>query len=215
MAKIAKSSLKEHQDTEFLLETVSNLGFTTNTQLSHNLCLILMKIMDEDTVLLFEEEKHKNQLDLLILLIQYWLNDIANMDSFILSSTVNLISTLISTPKVWGILKSSPIVARLLSLQKVAAADQNTKSLIIKIVSHLSKSTAPERRQATVSRSKYQGVNVSISQVAQQPEAPMQANRMESHASQVENAYGSSWNAQKPPRSSHNVGYGSQSRPSS
>lgn len=63
----------------------------------------------------------------------------------------------------WEMLKGSPIVARLLSLSKSSAATGETKSKFIRIVTILSKDTAPEAPPVEVPRrSRYEDINIRL-----------------------------------------------------
>jgi hypothetical protein len=52
--------LDEFKDTKYLLESVINLGFTGNPQISKNLAMILMKVLNKHTLGIFEDDKCKN-----------------------------------------------------------------------------------------------------------------------------------------------------------
>lgn len=56
LAKISKSNLEEFEDTKYLLESIINLGFTGNPQISHSLCAIINKVLTLDTLQIFEDE---------------------------------------------------------------------------------------------------------------------------------------------------------------
>jgi hypothetical protein len=91
LSKIAKSSLDEYDDVKLLLETVINLGFSGNPSVSHSLCTILTRVINIKSLSLFENDKNRNLRDLMVLLIQYWLSEQAEFDSYILKATVKLI----------------------------------------------------------------------------------------------------------------------------
>lgn len=84
LTKIAKSNLEEFEDTRYLLESIINLGFTGNPNISHSLCSILNKVLTLESLQIFENEKNKNLRDLLVLLIQYWLSEQAEFDTHVL-----------------------------------------------------------------------------------------------------------------------------------
>lgn len=75
VAKLAASDLHLHEDVEDLLNNVINLGFSTNSTLTHNICMIMSKVLTPFTVQVFDKESNRNLQDLTILLIQYWLNE--------------------------------------------------------------------------------------------------------------------------------------------
>ena len=132
-----------------------NLGFSANPEMTHNISMILTKSIKLDTLYLFEMEENKNVRDLMILLLQYWLNEKAEEDSYILKASVTIVSLFCQSPKLWQICKTSPLIARLLTLQKQPVSDQETKSLIIKIVTSLSKHSAPPPLEVPVNKSRY------------------------------------------------------------
>ena len=65
----------------------------------------MMKVLTDRTIGMFENEKNKNLWDLTILLLQYWLNEMAEYDSFILKASVKIVNVMIDSPKLWTMLK--------------------------------------------------------------------------------------------------------------
>lgn len=65
----------------------------------------------------------------------------------------------------WAIFKTSPVVARLLTLQKIPITDMETKSNIIRIISALNKQRGPDPIpiEATINKSRYEGIQVDFS----------------------------------------------------
>jgi hypothetical protein len=163
VAKLAASDLHLHEDVEDLLTNIINLGFSVNATMIHNICTILSKVLTPFTVQVYDKETNRNIQDLTILLIQYWLNEICQNDTYLMTHTVLIIENLIQCPALWELLKGSPIVARLLSLSKSSSATGETKSKIIRIVTNLSKDSAPvPPPEGIPRRSKYEDVNIRL-----------------------------------------------------
>lgn len=163
VSKLAASNLHLHEDVEDLLNNIINLGFSLSSNLVHNICTIMSKILTPFTVQVYDKESNRNLQDLTILLIQYWLNEICANDTYVMTHSVLIIENLIQCPALWELLKGSPIIARLLSLSKSSSATGETKSKIIRIVTNLSKDSAPLPPPADVPRqSRYEDVNIRL-----------------------------------------------------
>ena len=120
------------------------LGLTDNRHVVHNLCLILGKTLTPDSAQLYNEPQNRNLLHVTILVMQYWLLELADGDSFVLNNSVEILENLVASAAFWEHFKSNPIVARLLSLSKHPQTSGTTKSRIIKIVTYLSR-TQPDQ----------------------------------------------------------------------
>lgn len=163
VAKLAASDLHLHEDVEDLLNNIINLGFSVNNSLIHNICTIMSKVLTPFTVQVFDKESNRNLQDLTILLIQYWLNEMCQNDTHLMTHAVLIIENLIQCPSLWELLKGSPVVARLLSLSKSSAATGETRSKIIRIVTNLSKDSAPPKPpMGAPKRNKYEDVNIRL-----------------------------------------------------
>ena len=166
LAKLAASDLHMHEDVEDLLNNVIWLGFSMNSTIIHNVWMIMSKILTPFTVQIYDKESNKNLQDLTILLIQYWLNEMWSSDTYLMTHTILIIENLIICPAMWDMLKGSPIIARLLSLSKSSSATGETKSKIIRIVTSLSKESAPPPppENKVSKKAKYDNVNIRLYQ---------------------------------------------------
>ena len=66
--------------------------------MTNNVALILTNVIDESQLGFFDDNQNKTTRDLLLMLLQYWLNELAEVDSFVLKSTVRLIDVLCASP---------------------------------------------------------------------------------------------------------------------
>ena len=173
VAKLAASDLHNHDDVEDLLNNIIWLGFSMNSTLIHNVCMIMSKVLTPFTVQIYDKESNKNLQDLTILLIQYWLNEMWNSDTYLMTHAILIIENLIICPAMWEMLKGSPIIARLLSLSKSSSATGETKSKIIRIVTSLSKDSAPPPPpEKVLKKTKYDDVNIRLYQDANEELPP-------------------------------------------
>ena len=145
VTKLVSSDLRMHEDVEDLLKNLICLGFSTNSKLISDVWTIISRVLTPFNVQVYDKETNRNIQDLTILLIQYWLNEMWNYDTYLMTQTVLILENLVLCPAMWEMLKGSPIVTRLLSLSKSVAATGETKSKIIKIISSLTRDVAPRR----------------------------------------------------------------------
>lgn len=117
------------------------MGFNPNKQVIHNICLILSKVIDYHTVRLFDDPINHTILELILLMIQQWINEYVEQDSFILGSVVEIIEILLHSQLFWANFKSLPCTARLLNMSKRPTINAFVKTKIISIVSAISKAS--------------------------------------------------------------------------
>jgi len=123
----------------------------------------LSKVFTPFSVQIYDKESNRNLQDLTILLLQYWLNEMCQNDTYLMTHSILIIENLIICPSLWELLKGSPIVARLLALSKSSAATGETRSKIIRIVTSLSKDSAPPKPPKEGPRgNKYENVNIRL-----------------------------------------------------
>ncbi|CDW78890.1 UNKNOWN [Stylonychia lemnae] len=137
--KIAMSQIQEYPNTVQLLELIIPLGFNPNKQVIHNICLILSRAIDFQNVRLFDDPINRNLLELILLMVQLWITDYVEQDSFILGSVVELIEILIHSAQFWATFKTMPVTARLLNMSKRPSINAFVKTKIISIVTAISK----------------------------------------------------------------------------
>ena len=122
-----------------LLEVVVPMGFNSSKQVIHNICLILSKAVDYQNVRLFDDPINQTLLQLTMLMIQSWITDFADNDSFILGTVVELIETMIHSAQFWAAFKQMPVTARLLNMSKRPNMNAFVKTKVISIVTAISK----------------------------------------------------------------------------
>ena len=86
-------------------------------------------------------EKRENSLvfNLMVTMINYWLNDLAPLDSFLLSSLVDILEILSKSAVFCSHFKSSFTLNNLMALTKLEFISAQTRSRIIKLISYLGK----------------------------------------------------------------------------
>ncbi len=72
-------------------------------------------------------------------MIQSWILEYADNDSFILGSVVELIEIMIHSAQFWQAFKQMPVTARLLNMSKKPNMNAFVKTKVISIVSAISK----------------------------------------------------------------------------
>ena len=115
------------------------MGFNPNKQMIHNICLILSRAIDYDNVRLFDDPINRTVLELILLMVQQWIVDFSETDSFILSSVVELVETLLHSHNFWLAFKTLPCTAKLLNMSKRPTINAFVKTKIISIVTAISK----------------------------------------------------------------------------
>ncbi len=95
VSKLTDSYIREYDDKLDLMQTVVAMGLTNEVQLVQNLCVVLNKIMNQDLIrILDEHDKANNLLELVILVMQHWVKEMVDKDSFILNNTLMIMEML-------------------------------------------------------------------------------------------------------------------------
>jgi len=75
------------------------MGMTSDPKMVQNLSLTLNKLISTPTVIEFDKEENKNTLDLLVLVLQYWVTEFIERDQIVLMNTMQVLECLIKSCK--------------------------------------------------------------------------------------------------------------------
>lgn len=73
VSKLSDSYIKEYTDKIELLTHVLPLGLSEDLPTIQNICVVLNKVLDRETVSLLDAEANRSTLELMVLVMQHWI----------------------------------------------------------------------------------------------------------------------------------------------
>ena len=101
-SKLTEASILRYDDKMMLIKNSASMGMSSDARLTQNLAITLNKIINGPIVAEFDKEENKNVLNLLVLVLQYWVTDMIDKDQIILMNTMQILETLIKSCKALG-----------------------------------------------------------------------------------------------------------------
>jgi len=104
--------------------------------------MIFSKALEPTKVkFIYDDQSQSSTLaDLTVQMVKTWVDEYAETDSYILSSVVEILETLMFSQRIWAALKQQPIIcAKLLNISKRPQLNSYVKTKIVSLVSQASK----------------------------------------------------------------------------
>lgn len=82
-----------------LIKQTASMGMASDIKMIQNLAITMNKIIAGPVVVEFDKEENKNVLNLLVLVLQYWVTDVIDKDQLILINTMQILDCLLKSCK--------------------------------------------------------------------------------------------------------------------
>lgn len=74
-SKLTEASIQRYDDKLELIRNATSMGMTNDLRMIQNLAITLNNLITSPLAIEFDKEENKNTLNLLILVLQYWITD--------------------------------------------------------------------------------------------------------------------------------------------
>jgi hypothetical protein len=79
-SKLTEASIQRYDDKMELIKSTAAMGMGGDIKMIQNLSMTLNKIITSPLAIEFDKEDNKNTLNLLVLVLQYWVTDVIDKD---------------------------------------------------------------------------------------------------------------------------------------
>ena len=109
VAKLTESQLEQYKNKVGVVEGIIGLGFNNDKAIIQNLGIVLNKLIDDRTVFqIYDEERHRNVLDMTVLVLDSWIQKYAQYDNLILANIIKLMEVLVKSRSFYDKFKDKP-----------------------------------------------------------------------------------------------------------
>jgi len=113
------------------------LGLSEDLPTIQNLCVLMNKVMNTETVHVLDQAENRSLLDLMVLVMQHWITQFIGRDTFVLNNTLTIMEMLIKSWCFCSSFKHRPACEKLLQMSKEPMLPSSTKHQILRISSAL------------------------------------------------------------------------------
>ena len=133
-AQLADTYISDYENKAGILQQLLGLGFSNGKQVVHNLCVVLNKMIHAGNVFeLFDEPKNRNLIELMALVLEKWIEELGDTDSFVLNHVCKILEKLLKTRLFYERMKNRPCLDTLIRIMRSPLTAPATKQLINKI----------------------------------------------------------------------------------
>lgn len=109
IAQLTESQIHQHKNKIGVVEGVLSMGFSNDKAIIQNMSIVLNKLIDTSNVFqMLDEERHKNILEMLVLVLDSWIQKYASHDNLILANTLKLLETTVKSRSFYLKFKDKP-----------------------------------------------------------------------------------------------------------
>eukprot|EP00347_Sterkiella_histriomuscorum_P006066 403354196 len=138
VAKLTESQLEQYKNKVGAVEGLIGLGFNNDKAVIQNLSIVMNKLIDERNVFqIYDEERHRNILDITVLVLDSWIQKYAQHDNLILANIIKLMEVLVKSRSFYNKFKDRPSLDILQQIARDETQPAATRSAILRINSAL------------------------------------------------------------------------------